>query len=214
MGTYRPVWHNGQVYYMESGDGGGEGDGVSLSRSSGMVALNPEKRQLKQCYILALDYDEGEGVNPLYFERMPESIEDSVSAEYDDVSILGRSSPHKAYSGTSGRSISLELQFIASMYAGDGGGKDAYRLLERKLRFLRSLAYPSYTQVVRPPTRCLVRVGEWLAFECVCSSVSITRNKPWGIDGMYGTYADVSLQFDEVSDVPFSREEVMAGGRR
>ena len=192
---------------------------------SSVVSPNPEKKYLRQCYILARDVerrdvepsdDSGdirESINPIYFERMPESIEDSVSAEYDDVSILGRSSPHKAYSGTSGRSISLDLQFIASVHVGDvRPGQNAYVLLENKLRFLRSLAYPSYTSsVVRPPTRCLVSIGEWLKFECICSSVSITRNRPWDIEGMYGTYADVSLQFDEVSDSPFTREEVMAG---
>ena len=53
------------------------------------------------------------GSDRLTFQFMPEEISDSVTPNWEQIDILGRSEPFQAYSNTSAREFSFDLEFYA-----------------------------------------------------------------------------------------------------
>lgn len=71
------------------------------------------------------------------------SFSDSVSAEYNTMSVIGRSENYQIYSQTGNRSIPLTLKFIAQGTYGNTA--DAIvREVKEKADWFRALAYPTY----------------------------------------------------------------------
>ena len=168
-----------------------------------MGRIRSAQQALEMCYIYNLDDRQ-----KLLFDHFPETVDESITANWEDVEILGRSVPIRTYSNSSGRSFSLTLNFSASMYQNDDG---SYVGLEIKLAFLRALVYPEYGEIIRPAPKCILSIGQWLKMPCVISDLSISRKPPWDLQTMIATVAEVSMMCNEYADIPYGRSDITIG---
>lgn len=146
------------------------------------------------------------------FQFMPNIIRDSKSAVYNDIPIIARSVPVKNYSYTSSRLMSFTLEFFVSPEQGmDFSPRD----IQSRIDLLRSLVYPDYSGfVVKPPSRCVVAIGDQTNFIGICKSVSVSysNHSPWDINPPILTHhATVDLTFEEVLNIPLSSTEISMG---
>lgn len=151
--------------------------------------------------------NKGSGLDHIPFQFMPKTITDNKQALYNDIQIIGRSSPFKTYSGSSARGISFTLDFYASPEQGmdDNTPKQIKRVIDR----LQALVHPIYQKnVMNPPPRCLVHIGDQIEMVGVCKNVTVNyvnSTTPWTGSMRGGTYAfgaSVALAFEEVQDIP------------
>src|ERR1035437_1745213 len=152
------------------------------------------------------------------FQFMPKTIADIKSAIYQDIQIIGRSSPFKSYSSSSSRTISFTLDFYASPE--DGGEGPSPQIIKQWITELQALLHPIYEDYsVSPPPRCIVHIGNQVNMLGICKNVSVNYNSqrvPWTSfnreDGFYIFGASVSLTFEEVKEIPVGYYEKVAGG--
>lgn len=134
------------------------------------------------------------------FTVIPEDISDSNSAQFDDQSIRGRSTPLKGYSGSGPRSVSYSLD-LHDDYCQGG--------ILKTVNKLKALVYPVYGGVVTPP-KCYVRLGNMVGMTAVTNSVNISWKPPYR-NGVY-VCATVSLEFSEVVKTPYGATDIEKGG--
>ena len=141
------------------------------------------------------DYDAMSGLSgsdfTVYFQNFPEETSMSASAEYNDESIALRSLPFKSYSGSSGRSLPLSLQFVASMSQADKGkfphaSERGYEYIAEVSQKLLAFVYPDYDETIRPH-RIWVKAGALINFIGVMSSCSVTPVSVMSMPGNYET---------------------------
>jgi hypothetical protein len=142
----------------------------------------------------------------LIFQFFPEEVSESVTANYTTTEIIGRSHPIYGYSGSSGRSFSLDLKFM------DFGDKDKYDV-DYYCRWLQSLCYPDYVEngpsgFIKPPHAVKVRMGNFLYRKCIVDSVTVKRVGPWDVEKGLPIMAEVNISFKEIGIVPYSCEEI------
>lgn len=166
------------------------------------------------CYIQVLESERGGEDSFIYFQQMPIRIMDSKAANYQDIPIVGRSSPYKSYSNSSSRS----LQFTLSFFAQPDEVHINYtpEMIKGIADALQALTYPIYDSfTILPPPKCLVRIGNQIAMIGVCKSVNIAYDivNPWttGKDRNYAYGHQVSLVFEEALKIPLSYKERKAG---
>ena len=151
------------------------------------------------------------------FQFMPRTIGDVKAANYQDVHIIGRSSPFKSYSSSSPRTISFSLDFYAAPEQGDS--EPSPRTIKDYITSLQALLYPVYEDFsISPPPRCIVHIGDQINMVAVCKNVAVTYNSqqvPWTSirqsTGYYMFGASVSLTFEEVKDIPVGYYEKLRG---
>lgn len=165
-------------------------------------------------YIIVLNSGIGIPVKDIIpFQFMPNSISDSGAAVYNDTIPIARSSPVKSYSHSSARTISFALEFFASPEAGLGFITPL--LIKTRIDALRALRIPDYSGMqLKPPPRCIVHIGEQIAFLGVCKSVSVTydNTSPWDVlPVVLAHHAIVNLTFEEALNIPLSNNEVRLG---
>lgn len=127
------------------------------------------------------------------FPVTPQSVSESVSANFTQQDIVGASMPRIVYSNTSAQSISLSLQNLTADYIQKG-----FDNLLHYVRALQALAYPTYSAgIVKSPDLYLA-LGN-VSYSCVCTSVSVSWNEPLvpNSDGTASFYksCNVDLQF-------------------
>jgi len=135
---------------------------------------------------------------------LPETISEEYSAQFDNIPVLGRSTPYAGYGGGGPRSISLDLPMHVDY--SDGQYLD-------KIQRLKALPYPEYEDYIEPP-KVYVKIGDFIAIIGYCDSVSVAWNKPYGFDtnGNKVYYkADISLSIKEALKYPYSASEVEGG---
>lgn len=105
------------------------------------------------------------------FPVMPQSISESINANYTQQDIVGASAPRIVYNSTGAKTISFSLQNLTEDYVAEG-----FDTLKQYVRALQALAYPTYGSggIVNSPKMTLV-LGD-RATSCVCTSVSVS----WG----------------------------------
>ena len=144
---------------------------------------------------------------------MPEMLRDSKVAVYNDIAVVGRSSPVKNYSHSGARMINFSLQFFSSPEAGLGFITPL--LIKTRVDALRALVVPNYDNfVVQPPPRCIVHLGLSMAFLGVCKSVNVSYSgaSPWDLlPVVLAHHATVDLSFEEALNIPLSNTETRLG---
>jgi hypothetical protein len=147
------------------------------------------------------------------FQFMPDTIRDSKVAVYNDIAIVGRSSPVKNYSHSGARMISFTLQFFVYPEAGMDNLDTA--ALTQKIDLCRSLVVPDYDGfIIKPPPRCIVQIGKSLGFLGVCKSVNVSYSgaSPWDLDPeVLAHHATVDFTFEESLNIPISQSETRQG---
>jgi len=148
------------------------------------------------------------------FQFMPDSFRDAKAANYNDITIIARSSPIKNYSHSSPRTVSFSLQFMAAPEAGLGMLLPI--LIKTRIDACRALVVPNYDGfVMQPPPRCIVSLGLQVAFLGVCKSVNVSylNTSPWDVLPMpvLAHHATVDLTFEEALNIPLSYNETRLG---
>lgn len=129
----------------------------------------------------------------------PSELSDGVAANFDDISIRGRSSQLKGYDGSGPRSVSWSTT-IHEEYCEEG-------LVARVAR-LKALCYPAYAGATKPPS-CYVKIGKAVRGVFVVNSVNAEYQKPYR-DDMY-LVADVSIDLTEAGQVSYSSPQIEEG---
>ena len=134
------------------------------------------------------------------FQFMPDMVRDSKVAVYNDVAIVGRSSPVKNYSHSGARMINFTLQFFAAPEAGLTGLVTPF-LIKTRVDACRALVVPDYSGfTIKPPPRCIVNLGLSMAFLGVCKSVNVSYSgaSPWDLfPFVMAHHATIDLSFEE-----------------
>lgn len=147
------------------------------------------------------------------FQFMPDTVRDGKMAIYNDIAIIGRSSPVKNYSHSSARTINFTLQFFASPEA--GLGMITPLLIKTRVDACRALVVPDYSGfIIKPPPRCIVHLGFSMAFLGVCKSVNVSysNSSPWDLaPAVLAHHATVDLSFEEALNIPLSNVETRLG---
>lgn len=125
---------------------------------------------------------------PLLFS--PNNISESITANYDQQTIPGRSSPVITYSSTGARQVSINIS-VTPDYLPSG-----YSSVEEYLRALKALEFPTYSNGSITAPNCYLKLPN-LDLDGVCTSVNI-EYKTDRITTNKSMAADVSLQFLEV----------------
>ena len=137
---------------------------------SGAVQQHPE------LYIrIASDYEGRSAMNAgmrMNLKFTPTSFSDEAQANWSEQSAMGRSEPWQAYSDTSARRITFEIQLQAE--------GDPLEDVVKPARWLQALQYPIYFNnvIYRPPIVYLVW-GDLLTMRAFCNQSSVTYNAPW-----------------------------------
>lgn len=110
----------------------------------------------------------------IHFVHTMDAFEESKTAEYANVNIIGRSEPVLGYSHSGPRVFNIPLHFVAT--------KNPFEEILKPIWLIRSWLYPDYTNMTVPnvPPRVLLVMGAWLSQRCICTRVDITYQKPWG----------------------------------
>lgn len=167
------------------------------------------------CFIIVLSRGVGFPVQDIIpFQFMPQLITDSKTANFNDVMIVARSSPIKNYSGSGSRIIQFALEFFAQPEQGLESIASTF-LIKTRIDACRALTYPDYSGfVMKPPPRCIIRIGNQVAMLGVCRNVSVSYSgdSPWDLAPIsLAHHATVSLTFEEAMNIPLSNTEVRFG---
>lgn len=143
----------------------------------------------------------GEGPEYLDFFYIPGEISDEVSPDWQDITVIGRSSPIHAYGGTGARSISLELNFFAE--------EDAKSEVFDKVQWIQSLKYPEYRgKYMKPPHRVSLLIGGFIALDGILKSADVTWKAPYDSVSHMPMMATVNITIEENVDTPYGYKEV------
>lgn len=152
---------------------------------------------------------------------VPTEVRCSASANWEDVSVLGRSSQYVSYGGTRSRNYSFSMQLHADMLwtrSGEYNNSGETDLLP-VINFLQGLVYPQYaSNLIKPPV-CRIRIADSYNIRGVVKNVDVTKKLPIrkmsrGIkEGkkIYTNY-EVSLSIQEVPIVPYTATEINQRG--
>lgn len=135
---------------------------------------------------------------------LPDSLSEEYSAQFDDIQVLGRSTPYAGYGGGGPRSVSIDLPIHVDYSEGQ-----YLDIIEK----LKALPYPEYGNYIEPP-KIYLKIGDFIAIIGYCDSVSVNWEKPYG-DDMNGNKvyykADVSLSINEALKYPHSASDIEGG---
>jgi hypothetical protein len=149
-------------------------------------------------------------IDRIDFRYTFDSFDDTKSANYGEINVIGRSEPILGYSGSGPRIFNIPLIFAHAGATGAGGlGINPYQThweeVIRPVWLVRSWLYPDYSNPMRPnvPPILLLVMGSWLSQRCVARSASVRYHGPWGrgrgiVKGEFGDnmYETGSIQFD------------------
>jgi hypothetical protein len=153
---------------------------------------------------MILDTKTGEFIK---FQMMPDSISDSKSVNWNQIQIVGRSHPILAYDSSASRTFSFTLYFFAHPSHEDPTTQGT---VVENIRFLTSLTYPDYGGGVKPPHKCVLRIGSMIQWAVVAQDISVSYTPMWK-NGL-PVYASVSCTFIESADNPVDYGTVRSGG--
>lgn len=134
----------------------------------------------------------------------PENFSDSLSANYNSESIIGRAGDILGYNNTSNRQISFSVQLHDDYPKGQ---------LLSTVRKLQALEFPEYGQDITYAPYCFLKIGTMVNSYFICTGVNVTWHKPMRvIDGnQYYVLADVSLSFKQIVEIPPSASDIQGG---
>lgn len=139
----------------------------------------------------------------------PQEISDNVSVNYESETPRGRSIAYTGYTSTENKNVSFTVRLFGELIKHPTTGDKKNRLPEL-INKLKALEYPKYVSGVVIPPNCYVNMYRGIRFSALCTSVDVVWGGPIKKDAY--TYADVTLQFRNVRDVPYQVVEVEGGG--
>jgi len=162
------------------------------------------------------------------FIHIPEQINETIETNYNEITIIGRSSPIQGYSDTGARTVSFDLTFVATELDAANEVDAIRRQVFEKMRFLQSFAFPEYDgNVMKPPHRIQIIIGSFLNIVGILQSVPLVWRAPYGIGQSdardqgsgnrvlapnYPMVADINLTVIETLAIPLSFEQVRRAG--
>jgi len=142
---------------------------------------------------------------PTRIEMLPEEFSESNNADLQNIDITGRSSPLIGYAGGGPKTVSINLPLHDDLCSLG---------IVQTVNNLKALTYPEYGGSIEPP-KSYLRVGTFFKIFGACESCDVTWRKPYREDHVSGEmtyiYAEVSLSFTNVVEVPFSASSVQGG---
>jgi hypothetical protein len=149
-----------------------------------------------------IDYDHPSEFLSFYW--IPEEISEEVSANWEEITIIGRSAPIHSYAGTGPRTISVELQFVA-----DGTGDSVEAEVHTKVQFLKSFTYPEYiANNLKAPHRLQLIIGGFLNVVGIIESADVTWRAPFEVETLFPMVATFPLTLKETVPNPFDYRQV------
>lgn len=137
------------------------------------------------------------------FQGLPDDWSLEKGANWEDITILGRSEPVKSYGSSGARTFSLTLFFRVT--------SDPEVDLLPQVRFLEAVNYANYDQGVDRPPVLLFGWGSWISTRVVSKITSQKFMGPWTLRDLYPTAAEVTLSLEETNVKPFGYTEVRLG---
>lgn len=148
----------------------------------------------------------------------PESISDSLSANFSSQSLLARSAPIYSYSNSGPRSLRISLHLHRDMMWDLNYNVSNLNLeigedyIDTLIKQIQSVALPRYaaaTKMVDPPM-VAIRFGNEIYIKgVVTGGVTIEYSGPIGSDNKY---KDINITFDVHEVDPYDAESVQIGG--
>lgn len=157
--------------------------------------------------VIALERDPSQSVS---FQMMPDTFRETVSANYSNISIIGRSEPIRVYKNSNGRQIAFTLNFYTSIHEEDEG---SVFFMRQKVKFLQSLTYPERLEsgIVTSPPVVNLTVGELFDSRGLIRSVNVVWYGTWHLVDNREDVALAEEQNDLISNQNAPLQEDFAG---
>ena len=149
---------------------------------------------MTDCFVIL---NNGSGYSHVELPCYPDKMSNSMSANWSDTSIVGRSSPISSYTNTNYRETSFSFTLHRQMSNSFNGQvpKTINSNIETILKCLQASVYPEYSGSGLKPTLATFVFGSH-RMHGIIKSVSFSWKKPV-IDGKYQV-VDVSINLTEV----------------
>lgn len=131
--------------------------------------------------------------------HLPESVSDSLSANFDAIDIRGRTNALQGYNNSGPRTLSFDFDLHRDFC--EFGVVAA-------VSQLKALVYPAYVGYIDAP-KAFVHLGNAIRGLFVVNDVSVTYNIPF-MDDMYVS-ANVSISITEAGDAVYSAAQIEEG---
>ena len=148
----------------------------------------------------------------------PETINDSMSVNFQSTNALGRSAPVYTYSNSGHRTVQISLKFHRDMMDAINVGvsnaqlKEGEDYVENLINALQAIAVPKYTmtnKAIEPPMVALRIANQVFIKGVVTGSIGVNYSLPILSNGKYAV-VDVTLTISEVD--PYTASEVLRSG--
>lgn len=137
-----------------------------------------------------------------------QGLSNSVSAEYNDQGIFGRSEPHSVYSKTGPDTFQFNLILTTGEEEGDTGTTDE---LWADYLFLKSFQFPDYGNLkdgpIKPPHNVIIRIGNFFRKEGEIRSPVFDLDSPTDSRG-YPYIIKATFTFRVVHKIPVDINDI------
>lgn len=143
-----------------------------------------------------------------FYGAVPDEFSENHSAEFEDITIKGRSAPLAIYSGSSAENFDVTIEIHEDFIRQFGGGSSAS--IEDVVNELKALTYPRYAGGLVIAPRCHITIGDFFRRNVYVTSRNITWKKPLrkGEDGrMRYISASVTLGMTEIRSESLSADQ-------
>lgn len=175
---------------------------MSISLGS-MFALSPPSGWSIDISTSGVLFEQGKAWQLLRLYYMDTSVTETLTANYETNTMVGRTSPLYAFSHLNGKTVTLNLHFVADICP----PLQVYQ----KIKWLQTFLYPRDNGLVTiPPKKVILSLGFYLGMRGVITEVSATHQAPFaglgigdesqifhGFLTMFPIYATVSLTIAE-----------------
>lgn len=148
-------------------------------------------------------FEQGKAWQLMRLYYMDTDVTEQMSANYESNTMVGRTSPLLAFGNLNGKTVTLNLHFIADMCPP--------LQVHQKIKWLQTFLYPRDNGLVTiPPKKVILSLGFYLGMRGVITDVTATHKAPFagigfggeetlfhGFMTMFPIYATVSLTIAE-----------------
>ena len=152
----------------------------------------------------------------IQFTWLPEEFTETVTPNWEEVAILGRSEPFHIYANTGTKTIELDLTFMAQGGAGDTVIQAIREEVLVNVRFLQSLAYPVRLEngLSSEPATCVLQIGSLIDEHVIMHGApTVTFKGPWDVATLLPYQASVSCSFAVINHHPQSAGDIVDRSR-
>ena len=148
-------------------------------------------------------FEQGNPIQLLRLYFMDTEITESMTANYEQNTMVGRTSPLYAFQNVSGKTVSLNLHFVADVCPA--------LQVHQKIKWLQTFLYPQDNGVhTIPPKKVILSLGFYLGMRGVITEVTAVHKPPFaglgfgsenstfnGFFTMFPVYATVAITIAE-----------------